>query len=56
MGHQSGYKAADAEAILLVDVSNALNSLNHQAALGNIQHLCPPLFKLLIERTLTTIY
>ena len=39
----------EAEALLLVDASNAFNSLNRQAALHNIQHLCPPLFKILIK-------
>ena len=55
VGHQSGCEAAvlamrqvfesmEDEAVLLVDASNAFNSLNRQAALHNIQHLCPPLF------------
>ena len=47
------FESADAEAILLVDASNAFNSLNRQTALRNIQHLCPPLFKVLVnEKTL----
>ena len=29
------------EAVLLVDTTNAFNSLNRQAALQNIHHLCP---------------
>ena len=39
----------EAEAVVLVDASNAFNSLNRQAALHNIQHLCPPLFKILVN-------
>jgi len=31
----------DTEAVMLVDATNAFNSLNRQAALRNIQHLCP---------------
>ena len=31
------------EAVLLVDASNAFNSLNREAAMRNIQSLCPPL-------------
>ena len=37
------FQVNEAEAILLVDASNAFNSLNRQAALLNIRHLCPPL-------------
>jgi len=39
------------EGILLVDVSNAFNSLNRHAALLNMFHLCPPL-----ATTLTNTY
>ena len=57
-GHLSGCEAAvsamhklfespDTEAAILVDASNAFNSLNRQAALRNIQHLCPSLSKVL---------
>ena len=37
------------DAILLVDASNAFNSLNREAALHNIQHLCPTLSTILIN-------
>ena len=59
-GHQSGcevavlamrqvFESTEAEAVLLVDASNAFNSLNRQAALRNIRYLCPPLFKILLN-------
>ena len=35
--------------LLLVDASNAFNSLNRQISLHNIQTLCPPLAKILIN-------
>ena len=31
----------DTEAILLVDATNTFNAINHQAALHNVQVLCP---------------
>ena len=37
------------DAVLLVDASNAFNSLNREAALHNIQHLCPTLSTILIN-------
>ena len=37
------YDDEDTEAVLLVDASNAFNSLNHQAALLSLFHLCPSL-------------
>ena len=39
----------DVKAVLLVDTSNAFNSLNRQCALHNIQRLCPPLATILIN-------
>ena len=53
-GQTSGIEAAvhamneafhddDVQAVLLVDASNAFNSLNREAALRNIRHLCPPI-------------
>ena len=57
-GHLSGCEAAvhamrqvfeapDTDAVILVDASNAFNSLNRQAALRNIHQLCPALSKVL---------
>ena len=37
------------EGVLLVDASNAFNNLNRQAALHNVQLLCPPLASILIN-------
>ena len=39
----------DSDAILLVDATNAFNSLNRSVALHNIQQLCPPLARILIN-------
>ena len=59
-GHQAGSEAAihtmreafedpSMEAALLVDASNAFNTLNRKVALLNIQKRCPPLAKVLIN-------
>ena len=59
-GHPAGCEAAvhsmrqvfespQSEAVILVDASNAFNSLNCQAALRNIHYLCPSLSKVLIN-------
>ena len=42
------FESSETEAIILVDATNAFNSLNRQAALRNIRHLCL-LFKILIN-------
>ena len=39
----------DTDAVLLVDTTNAFDSLNRQTALCNIQYLCPPLAIVLIN-------
>ena len=55
-GHLSGCEAVvhamhqlapETEAVILVDATNAFNSLNRRAALQNIHHLCPSLSKIL---------
>ena len=43
------FKQEDTEAILLVDATNAFNSLNCLSALHNIQRLCPSLGTALIN-------
>ena len=43
------FQQENTEAILLVDASNAFNSLNHLTALHNIRHLCPSLATVLIN-------
>ena len=59
-GHQSGcesavhamrqvFESSETQAIILVDAKNAFNTLNRQAALRNIHHLCPSLSKILIN-------
>ena len=59
-GHLAGCESAvhamrqisespETEAVILVDASNAFNSLNREAALLNIQQLCPALSKVLIN-------
>ena len=41
----------DTEAILLVDASNAFNAINRQAALHNIQVICPAISTILATLT-----
>ena len=43
------FESSETEAIILVDATNAFNSLNLQAALRNIRLLCPSLSKILIN-------
>ncbi len=43
------FSSESAEAVLLVDASNAFNSLNREAALHNVQFLCPSLSTALIN-------
>ena len=44
---RSSFQQEQTEAVLLIDASNAFNSLNRQVALLNIQHLCPALSTIL---------
>ncbi len=46
---QECFKRDDTEAALLVDASNAFNSLNREAALNNIRFLCPSISTMLIN-------
>ena len=43
------FESAETEAVLLVDASNAFNSLNRQAALRNVHRHCPSISKVLIN-------
>ena len=43
------YSSPDIEAVILVDASNAFNSLNWQVALFNIHHTCPSFSTALIN-------
>ena len=43
------YESDETEAILLIEASNAFNSLNRQTALHNIQRRCPALATILIN-------
>ena len=45
----SFFLSEETEALLLVDTSNAFNSLNRETALHNIQRLCPSLATALIN-------
>ena len=60
MGVQGGAEAAihamkevferdENEAVILIDAKNAFNSLNRNVALRNIQYICPPISKILIN-------
>ena len=46
---QEVFNSTDTEAIILVDVSNAFNTLNREVALRNVKHLCPSLATILIN-------
>ena len=43
------FSSEETEGVLLVDASNAFNSLNRQVALHNIQKLCPAIATILIN-------
>ena len=46
---RSFFQSEETEALLLIDASNAFNSLNRETALHNIQRLCPSLATALIN-------
>ena len=46
---RSAFEDDDTEAVLLVDATNAFNSLNRKIALHNIRSLCPALSTILIN-------
>ncbi len=46
---RTSFESENNEGVLLVDASNAFNSLNRQVALHNIQRLYPPLATILIN-------
>ena len=46
---QDSFRRDETEAALLVDASNAFNTLNRAAALHNIRFVCPPLSTILIN-------
>lgn len=46
---KSVFEMGGAEGLLLVDASNAFNSLNRGLALRNILHLCPSLGRILVN-------
>ena len=46
---QQVFAFSETKAIILVDATNAFNSLNRQTTLRNIRHLCPLLSKILIN-------
>ena len=46
---RSTFDLNETEAVLLVDASNAFNSLNRHTALHNISRICPPLSSILIN-------
>ena len=48
---RTAFESNDSETVLLVDATNALDSLNRQVALHNIGRLCPPPLPYLSTRT-----
>ena len=55
---RTAFEKDDCEAVLLIDATNAFNTINHQVALQNIRRLCPPLAPILINtyRAPTELY
>ena len=46
---QEMFSSPGVDVVILVDATNATDSLNFQASLHNIQHLCPPIPTILIN-------
>ena len=46
---RQAFDSENCEAALLIDATNAFNSLNHQTAPQNIRHLCPPIATILVN-------
>ena len=46
---RTAFESDENEAVLLIDATNAFNSLNRKVALQNIRRLCPPLATILIN-------
>ena len=46
---RQAFDSAECEATLLIDATNAFNSLNRQVALHNIRRLCPPIATILVN-------
>ena len=46
---RKAFNSEECEAALLVDATNAFNSLNRQVALQNIRRLCPPIATILVN-------
>ena len=55
---RTAFEKDDCEAVLLIDATNAFNTINRQVALQNIRRLCPPLTPILINtyRAPTELY
>ena len=43
------YAEQNVQGVLLVDASNAFNTINRQVALHNIKSICPPIHQILVN-------
>ncbi len=53
---RDSFQDDETEAALLVDESNAFNSLNRISALHNIRHLCPSISNKFLSITFRALY